>query len=153
MNYFKSVIAVLIVLVLTACGSPAEADYETALFDTNRVHTIDVRLAESDWQDLLTFPEGKTKYDAVIVIDGETVEQVSFAAKGNSSLAVVKYSGCSTCYSFKVNFGKGIKGQTFHGLDKLNLQNCFGDASYMKECLSENTVPSHETLPDLDLAA
>ncbi|MBO5535908.1 MAG: CotH kinase family protein [Clostridia bacterium] len=114
----------------------AEADYETGLFDTNRVHTIDVRIAESDWQDLLTHPEEKTKYKADIVIDGESVEQVSFSAKGNSSLAIVKYSGSSTRYSFKLNFGKGIKGQTFHGLDKLNLQNCFGDASYMKEYLS-----------------
>ena len=136
MNYFKSVIAMLIVLVLTACGNPAEANYEADLFDTSYVHTIDVRIAESDWQDLLTVPEEKTKYDAAIVIDGESVESVSFSAKGNSSLAVVKYSGCSNRYSYKVNFGKGIKGQTFHGLDKLNLQNCFGDASSMKEYLS-----------------
>ena len=60
MNYFKSMIAMLVVLLLTACGNPAEADYETVLFDTDRVHTIDVSMAESDWQDLLTVPEEKT---------------------------------------------------------------------------------------------
>ena len=87
LNCFKSVIAMLIVLVLTACGNPAEANYETDLFDTGYVHTIDVRIAESDWQDLLTHSEEKTKYDAAIVIDGESVEQVSFAAKGNFRMA------------------------------------------------------------------
>ena len=71
----------------------------------------DVQIAEADWQDLLAHPEDKTKYEADIDIDGELIEQVSFSAKGNSSLAAVKYSG-GTRYSFKVNFGKYNKEQT-----------------------------------------
>ncbi len=35
-----------------------------------------------------------------------------------------------------MNFGKYNKGQTWHGLDKLNLQSCFKDATYMKEYMA-----------------
>ena len=71
-----------------------------------------------------------------ITIDGETIESVSFATKGNTSLTSVAGDADSVRYSFKVNFGKYNKEQTYYGLNKLNLNNIYADATYMKDYLS-----------------
>ena len=113
----------------------ASAGYADTLFDTSTVHEINVELAEDDWKDLLANPLEKTKYKADVTIDGEKVENVSFATKGNTSLSQVASSD-SDRYSFKINFGKYEKGQTYQGLDKLNLNNIMSDATYMKDYLS-----------------
>lgn len=112
-----------------------EMTYESKLFDTSYVHTIDVTISEDDWADLLKNPTDKTKYEVSVNIDGENIESVSFATKGNTSLSSVADSD-SDRYSFKVNFGKYVDDQTYYGLDKLNLNNVFADATYMKDYLS-----------------
>ena len=111
------------------------AEYAESLFDTGYVHEINVEISEDDWKDLLENPLEKTKYKANVTIDGNRVENVSFATKGNTSLSQVASSD-SDRYSFKINFGKYEKGQTYQGLDKLNLNNIMSDATYMKDCLS-----------------
>ena len=138
--------ALFAVSVLTACqskqssGSDEEkkseaASYESGLFDTSYVHKINVEISEDDWKDLRENPLKKTKYSVDVTIDGDTVENVSFATKGNTSLSQVADSD-SDRYSFKINFGKYEKGQTYQGLDKLNLNNIMSDATYMKDYLS-----------------
>lgn len=121
-------------------GTSAEAKaeemtYESKLFDTSYVHTIDVTISEDDWAELLEKSTDKKKYEVSVNIDGENIESVSFATKGNTSLSSVADSD-SDRYSFKVNFGKYVDDQTYYGLDKLNLNNVFGDATYMKDYLS-----------------
>lgn len=117
--------------------SSSSADsYENTLFSSDKVHTIDIELAADDWTDLKANPTDKTKYQADITIDGETVKDVSFATKGNTSLNAVAQDEDSDRYSFKVNFGKYVDGQTYHRLDKLNLNNIYADATYMKDYLS-----------------
>ncbi len=111
------------------------AAYAESLFDTGYVHEINVEISEDDWKDLLENPLEKTKYKANVTIDGNRVENVSFATKGNTSLSQVASSD-SDRYSFKINFGKYEKGQTYQGLDKLNLNNIMSDATYMKDYLS-----------------
>jgi spore coat protein CotH len=116
--------------------STGDAGVYNGLFDTSRVHTVDVTISAEDWTDLRTNPTDKTKYHATVVVDGETVEEVSFATKGNTSLSSVAADPDSDRYSFKLNFGKYNKGQTYHGLNKLNLNNIYADATYMKDYLS-----------------
>ena len=106
------------------------------LFTTDKVHTINIELSDEDWADLKENPKSKTKYEANITIDGETLENVSFATKGNTSLSSVADDEDSDRYSFKVNFGKFTDGQTYYGLDKLYLNNIYADATYMKDYLS-----------------
>ena len=111
-------------------------DYESRLFDTSYVHTIDIQISEEDWTDLNTNPTEKTKYKTTVTVDGETFEAVSFATKGNTSLSSIASDPDSNRYSFKLNFGKYNKGQTYYGLKKLNLNNLYADATYMKDYLS-----------------
>lgn len=110
--------------------------YENKLFDTSYVHTINVEIDDDDWEDLKANPTQKTKYQADITIDGETINDVSFSTKGNTSLSSVSSDSDSDRYSFKVNFGKYVENQTYYGLNKLNLNNIYADATYMKEYVS-----------------
>ena len=153
---FSRLISILLILVLSfslaACSNnDAENNavndgnstnisdangYVEKLFDTSYVHAIDITISEDDWNDLTENPLDKTKYEVNITIDGETIESVSFATKGNTSLSSVAGDADSDRYSFKVNFGKYNKEQTYYGLNKLNLNNIYADATYMKDYLS-----------------
>ena len=146
-----AILALAICLPLAACsgfGSSSgnsstsdeakttEAGYAGKLFDTDSVHEINITITDEDWADLKNNPTAKTKYKTDITIDGETVKDVSFATKGNTSLTAVAEDENSDRYSFKVNFGKYVDGQTYYGLNKLNLNNIYADATYMKDYLS-----------------
>ena len=134
--------AVLSVWVLAGLFSPMPgkadeaAGYAGKLFDSNYVHIINIEISDEDWMDLKLHPTEKTKYHINITIDGETLEDVSFATKGNTSLTEVAKNPNSDRYSFKINFKKYVKGQTYYGLNKLNLSNIFADATYMKDFVS-----------------
>ncbi len=113
----------------------SDAEYAD-FFDTSVVHTIDIEISEEDWEDLKANPLDKTKYKVNVTIDGETINNVSFATKGNTSLTSVASDEDSDRYSFKINFGKYEKGQTYHDLNKLNLNNIYSDSTYVKDFLS-----------------
>ncbi len=114
---------------------PLSPSYEELIFDTSRVHTIEVTLSEEDRADQLAHPMDKTKYRADVVIDGEEVKDVAFHTKGNSSLFFTVDAGKDK-FSYGLNFGKFTDGGTFYGLDKLDLQNNFADGSSIKEYMA-----------------
>ena len=119
-----------------AAKDAANESLYNGLFNTNYVHTVDIEISDDDWSDLLANPLNKTKYHVNVTIDGETIEDVSFATKGNTSLSSVASDKDSDRYSFKINFGKYVDDQTYYGLDKLNLNNIYADATYLKDYLS-----------------
>lgn len=110
--------------------------YASKIFDTGYVHEVNITIDEDDWEDLKKNPLKKTKYKVDITIEGETVEDVSFATKGNTSLSSVASDSDSDRYSFAVNFGKYVDDQNYYGLNKLKLNNIYADATYMKEYIS-----------------
>lgn len=114
----------------------AVANYATTLFDTTFVHEINVELPPESFRSLLNNPEEKEKFHADVTIDGETIQDVAFSTKGNTSLRYVASEEGNNRYSFKINFGKYVKGQTYHGLDKLHLNNSFIDPTFSKDYLS-----------------
>ncbi len=124
-----------------ASGSSSETvpltptSYEELIFDSSFVHTIEVSMSEEDRADQLATPQDKTKYKVDVVIDGEEVKDVAFHTKGNSSLFFTVDAGRDK-FSYGLNFRKYTDGGTFHGLDKLNLQNNFSDATSMREYMA-----------------
>ncbi|MBQ9291556.1 MAG: hypothetical protein IJ210_15730, partial [Clostridia bacterium] len=106
-----------------------KAKYEDTLFDNSFVHRIDIRIAEADWTDLLENPINKTRYNADITIDGETLKNTVLSTKGLSSLVFPFLKPGNQRYSLKINFGKNVKNQTYQGLDKLDLSCCFRDTT------------------------
>ena len=110
-----------------------EIGYESLLFDTSRVHTIEI--TSDNWEDIINKAASEEYRECSIVIDGENLGQVGIRAKGNTSLSSVASLG-STRYSFKVEFNHYVKGKKYHGLDKLSLNNLIQDATMMKDYLA-----------------
>lgn len=94
--------------------------YEERLFDNTRVHTIDIVM--DDWDELIENAASEEYDTATVVIDGEAYQNVGIRAKGNTSLSTVA-SLDSERYSFKIEFDQYDSSISYHGLDKLSLNN------------------------------
>lgn len=116
-------------------SNASSAQYSTLLFDNTKVSDIKIDISDEDWQDMLSNPLKEEYHKADITINGETFYNVGIRTKGNTSLSQVASSD-SERYSFKVKFDKYVKGQSYYGLDMLNLNNIYADATYLKEYLS-----------------
>lgn len=107
--------------------------YEERLFDTGRVHTLDIVM--EDFDAFLSTATSEEYSPCTVVIDGEKYGNVGIRGKGNTSLSSVA-SMDSTRYSFKVEFDQYQTGKSYYGLDKLSLNNIISDNTYMKDYLS-----------------
>ena len=107
--------------------------YENRLFDNTRVHTIDIVM--NDWDEFIANATSEEYYTAAMVIDGEAYKNIGIRGKGNTSLSTVS-SMDSERYSFKVEFDHYDNSITYHGLDKLSLNNLIQDTTMMKDYLT-----------------
>ncbi|WP_297870938.1 CotH kinase family protein [uncultured Oscillibacter sp.] len=107
--------------------------YETRLFDTGRVHTLDIVM--DDWDGFIETCENEEYASCSVVIDGESYHNVGIRAKGNTSLSMVSAMDSSR-YSFKLEFDHYDSTRTYYGLDKLSLNNIIQDTTYMKDYLT-----------------
>lgn len=116
----------------TSGGSPAYAD---TLFDPARVHTINLLVSDVNWSYMVRHAMEEQYVLCDAEIDGELVSGVAIRPKGNSSLASIAGQG-SDRFSFKLEFDHYAPGTTFHGLDKLALNNLGQDISCLKDFLA-----------------
>lgn len=114
----------------------SQPKYIDKLFSMDRVNEIDIIVNEKDWESLLENAMDKEYIIGDININGEKFSSVGIRAKGNSSLKMVASDDTTDRYSLKIDFHEYIKNQTYYGLEKLALNNCISDATYMKEYLS-----------------
>ena len=112
---------------------PREIGYEKRLFDTSKMHTIDIEC--EDWEGFIANCTDELYIDIDATIDGEKISNVALRAKGNTSLSNVKQMG-SVRYSFKMEFDHFEGSSMYYGLDKLCLNNIIQDASYMKDYIA-----------------
>ena len=111
----------------------AEPAYVNRLFDTSYVHEIAITYA--DWDGFLQSCTDEEYINVSIAIDGEQYTNVALRAKGNTSLTQVASYG-NNRYSFKVEFDHYKSSCTYHGLDKLCLNNMIQDSTYLKDYLA-----------------
>ena len=111
----------------------AGTGYEQRLFNSEKVHTID--LVMDDWEGFLETCENEEYELCSVVIDQEAYNNVGIRAKGNTSLSMVSQYG-NNRYSFKIEFDHYDSTKTYYGLDKLSLNNIIQDNTYMKDFLS-----------------
>ena len=107
--------------------------YENRLFDTTRVHTIEIVM--DDWDGFIETCQNEEYSSCNVVIDGESYKNVGIRAKGNTSLSSVAAMGSSR-YSFKIEFDKYDSTKSYHGLDKISLNNLIQDNTMMKDYLT-----------------
>ena len=132
------VLALLLSLLIVGQGTAASEEpgrtmgYEDTLFDSTRVHTVDIVM--DGWEDFLEAAQEEYA-SCSVVIDGKAVRGVGIRAKGNTSLSSVAAMGSSR-YSFKIEFDHYDAGKTYRGLDKLSLNNLIQDNTMMKDFLT-----------------
>ena len=109
--------------------------YETELFDTSSILTVNILMDEADWNDMLANAAAEEYYQCDVEIGGTTFYRVAIRPKGNTSLTSIASDPTTDRYSFKLEFDHYVDGQTCFGLDKLILNNNYADATNMKEAL------------------
>ena len=109
--------------------------YETELFDTSSILTVNILMDEADWNDMLANATAEEYYQCDVEIGGTTFYRVAIRSKGNTSLTSIASDPTTDRYSFKLEFDHYVDGQTCFGLDKLILNNNYADATNMKEAL------------------
>lgn len=140
---------VIVALIITALFMNAEffgvtesaktKEYESRLFDTSTVHTIDIVM--DDWDEFVENCADEEYVNCSVVIDNETYNNVAIRAKGNTSLTQVESYG-NNRYSFKLKFDHYDSTKNYYGLDKLSLNNIIQDNTYMKEYLTYQMMHS-----------
>ena len=137
-----AIVAVTVAVTLVFCGAAASGvitaaahviGYETRLFDGSKVHSLDIVM--DDWDEFIKSCANEEYGACLVVIDGEAYRNVAIRAKGNTSLSSVASLGSSR-YSFKIEFDHYEDGKSYHGLDKLCLNNLIQDNTYMKDYLA-----------------
>jgi spore coat protein CotH len=144
-KHIAKITALLVCLSLLACVMIVYAagvnqnkkvmDYESKLFG-DEILTIDIRVDENEWQEMLDNAIEKEYISADLVINGELFNTVGIRTKGNSSLSQVVSMDDSDRYSINFKFNYYVKGQTCYGLDNFCINNLLGDTTYMKDYLS-----------------
>lgn len=110
-------------------------EYETALFDTDSVISVNILMDDADWNAMLENSTAEEYYQCDVEINGTTFYRVAIRPKGNTSLTSIASDPTTDRYSFKLEFDHYVDGQTCFGLDKLILNNNYADATNMKEAL------------------
>ena len=109
--------------------------YETELFDTGSILTVNILMDEADWEEMLENATAEEYYQCDVEVNGTTFYRVGIRPKGNTSLSSIASDPTTDRYSFKLEFDHYVDGQTCFGLDKLVLNNNYADATNMKEAL------------------
>ncbi len=137
---FSSCWILMAAAVLTMCGCGGgshsggiiipepKPEYDIA-YDRTTQDEYELEVSSANWvalqNDPFEYVSGTLKYG------DETYSNVGIRYKGNSSF----YSIPGIKKSFKVHMNEFAPGQRFHGLKKLNFNNCFKDPSLMREMI------------------
>lgn len=111
-------------------------DYEQKLFDTSKPITVDITMDTDNWQEMLTNATEKKWRSCDVVVNGRRLNNVGIRPKGDSSLSSIAANPNTNRYSFMLRFDKYQSGQRCWGLDRLCLNNNYGDATNMKEAMA-----------------
>ena len=119
-------------------------DYADApLFDDTKVHTVNIIITDEEWKKIDEATSENKEYAVCDVeIDGELFKNVALKAKGHSSLSFAKGRKDRTKdrVGLRINFSKYDDNTTYHGLDKLSLNNFAADVTCMKDYIAYNMM-------------
>jgi spore coat protein CotH len=113
---------------LTDARQPDPAS-SSALFNSDVVQRVDLRLHTSDWEKLKQNFQQNTYYPADMVFNGQTVRNTGIRSRGLGSRSATKPG-------LRVDFDRYAADQTFLGLKSLVLDNLTQDPSGVRETLT-----------------
>ena len=125
----RAIILLALVVALAPLRAANKSDASEPFFNEGRVHTLQIEIPASS---LSAFKLGQRDYVRAIVRDGTTTwRDVGVRLKGHSTFQPIdRKPGLS------LKFNEFTSGQEFHGLSKVNLNNCLQDPSYLREVLA-----------------
>ena len=85
-------------------GLGVKMEYESELFDTDEVMSIDITMDEDEFNTMLDSAMSEVYYVCDVEINGETVHNVAIRPKGNTSLMSIAMDDTTDRYSFKLEF-------------------------------------------------
>ncbi|GIP40145.1 hypothetical protein J31TS4_34250 [Paenibacillus sp. J31TS4] len=118
-----------------AAASAEEKQLDEQVFPEDKVIDVKVTLDPADFQDMLDNASAEEFKQASVDYNGQHFDNIAIRTKGNLSLRSVVSMPDSDRYSFKLSFDEYVN-QTIGGLSKINLNNNYSDATYMREFLS-----------------
>ncbi|ACT00697.1 CotH kinase family protein [Paenibacillus sp. JDR-2] len=151
-KFLLTLFSIILIIGLTGCGSKPTANNEgesaenkattkeeqfldETVFPKNKVVDVKITIDEDQFQDIIDNASAEEYHTASVDYNGEHFDNVGIRAKGNLSLRSVVQMEDSDRYSFKISFDEYVN-QTLGGISKINLNNNYSDASYMREFLT-----------------
>ena len=137
--YMAAALAVVLTILMMNAESLGitsnirDPGYKKILFDDSKVHTID--LVVNDKDAFFADAEKHQYISCSALIDGDAASNVGLRVKGKTDLGNVREESLERL-SFRLEFDHYQLGETWHGLDKLDLNNLIQDATCMKEYLT-----------------
>lgn len=126
---------------LSSTESDAQQEQmDSTVFPKDKVIDVKITIDEADFQDMLDNASAEEYKEASVNYNGMQFDHVGIRTKGNLSLRSVVNSD-SDRYSFKISFDEYLN-QTLNGISKINLNNNYSDASYMREFLTYELADS-----------
>ena len=127
-------IVLLLCCLVAKSQVTAEKNYAESLFTLGEIAYVDIRIPDSTWQNLIEHARDKRYHACSVTINGERFDSIGIRTKGASSLDDVTNMK-SDRYSFTLKLNKYRKGQKYHGMTKLLLNNNIWDATQMKDAV------------------
>src|SRR6056297_140359 len=108
------------------------------VFPKDEVVEIRLYIDEQQYDYMVENASSELYVPADIVYNGITIENIGIRPKGNSSLREAISAGKEQ-FSFKIKFDKYLS-QNLYGITAIGLNNCFSDASYIREIMSYEII-------------
>ncbi|WP_409344559.1 CotH kinase family protein [Paenibacillus sp. MBLB4367] len=105
------------------------------VFPKDKVIDVKITIDENDFQSMLDNAAAEELKTASVDYNGIHYDNIGIRTKGNLSLRSVVNSE-SDRYSFKLSFDEYLSNQTLYGIGKINLNNNYSDATYMREFMT-----------------
>lgn len=153
-NLLLCLCSLILVFVVTACDvdnqtttngitgkttksavSEEEKKLDEEVFPKDKVVDVKITIDEDDFQDMLDNASAEEMKIASVDYNGKHFDNIGIRTKGNLSLSSVVQMEDSDRYSLKLSFDEYVN-QTLDGISKINLNNNYSDASYMREFLA-----------------
>ncbi|MEC0089431.1 CotH kinase family protein [Paenibacillus macquariensis] len=116
--------------------SKANDDIATKVFPKDKIIDVKITIDKDDFQSMMDNASAEEIKTASVDYNGMHYDNVGVRTKGNLSLRSVVSMDDSDRYSLKLSFDEYLSSQTILGISKINLNNGYSDASYMREYLT-----------------
>jgi len=123
-----------------ATDRPPAKDEAAAVFHDDPVYRIEIELGEPEMATLREYhwpgpggnPDDRPSVSATVREGTNVYQKVALHLKGSAG----SFRSIDSKPGLTLNFSKNIRGQTFHGLERLSLNNSIQDPSYLSEQIS-----------------